>query len=66
MMMNCMNTGTGALTVAGVRLADVALTLTGLLLVLLAVIATVAVARFGFDLAHRFSAHSSTSMVTPS
>jgi hypothetical protein len=39
MMMNCMNTGTGALTVAGVRLADVALTLTGLLLVLLAVIA---------------------------
>lgn len=65
MMMNCMNAGTGALTVVGVRLADAALTLTGLLLLLLAIIATVAVVRFSSDLARRFSARFSKSTVTP-
>src|SRR5258707_1368072 len=53
MMMNCMNTGTGALTIAGIRLADAALALTALLLVLLAAVAAVAVVRFFFDLARR-------------
>jgi hypothetical protein len=62
MMMNCMNTGVGALTIAGIRLADAALALTALLLVLLAAIAAIAVVRFCFDLARRFSARSSRSM----
>jgi multisubunit Na+/H+ antiporter MnhF subunit len=61
MMMNCMNTGTGALTIAGIRLGDATLALTALLLVLLAAVAAVAVARLCFDLAHRFSNHSSRS-----
>ena len=61
MMMNCMNTGTGALTIAGIRLADAALALTALLLVLLAAVAAVAVVRFCFDVARRFSARSSRS-----
>jgi hypothetical protein len=61
MMMNCMNTGTGALTIAGIRLADAALALTPLLLVLLAAVAAVAVVRFCFDLARRFSDRSSRS-----
>jgi hypothetical protein len=46
MMTNCMNTGTGALTIAGIRLSDAALALTALLLVLLAAVAAVAVVRF--------------------
>jgi multisubunit Na+/H+ antiporter MnhF subunit len=53
MMMNCMNTGMGALTIAGIRLADAALALIALLLVLLAAIAAIAVVRFCFDLARR-------------
>jgi hypothetical protein len=60
MMMNCMNTGTGASTIAGVRLADVALTLTGLLLALLAAIAAIAFVRLCFDLVRRFSARPSS------
>jgi hypothetical protein len=55
MMINCMNTGAGALTIAGIRLADAALALTALLLVLLAAVAAFAVVRFCFDLARRFS-----------
>jgi hypothetical protein len=66
MMMNCMNTGTGALTIAGVRLADAAVALTALLLVLLTAIAAIAVVRFCFDLARRFSSRSSRSMQVPS
>jgi hypothetical protein len=62
MMMNCMNTDTGALIVGGIRLADAALALTVLLLALLAAIATIAVVRFFFDVARRFSARSSRSM----
>jgi hypothetical protein len=63
MMMNCMNTGVGALTITGIRLADAALALTALLLVLLTAIAAIAVVRFCFDLARRFSsACSSRSM----
>lgn len=61
MMMNCMDTGTGALTSAGIRLADAALALTALLLVLLAAVAAVAVVRFCFGVAHRISARSSKS-----
>ena len=61
MMMNCMNTGTGALTIAGIRLADAALALTALLLVLLAAVAAVAVVRFCFDVARSLSARSSRS-----
>ena len=66
MMMNCMNTGVGSLTIAGIRLADAALALTALLLVLLAAIAAIAVVRFCFDLARCFSARSSRSMQTSS
>jgi hypothetical protein len=66
MMMSCMNTGTGALIVGGIRLADAALALTVLLLALLAAIAAIAVVRFCFDLARRFSACSSRSMQTSS
>jgi multisubunit Na+/H+ antiporter MnhF subunit len=55
MMMNCMNTGTGALTIAGVRLADAALLVTALLLVLLTILASIAILRFFFDLGRRFS-----------
>lgn len=66
MMMNCMNTGTGALTIAGIRLADAALAVTALLLVLLAAVAAVAVIRFCFDLARRFSDRFSRSTQTPS
>lgn len=62
MMMNCMNQGTGALMIGGIRLADVALLLTGLLLALLTAIATIAVVRFCFDIARRFSARSSRAM----
>jgi hypothetical protein len=58
MMMNCMNTGTGALMVGGIRLADAALVLTAVLLALLAGIAAVAAVRFCFDLALRFRARS--------
>ena len=61
MMMNCMSTGTGALTIAGIRLADAALALTVLLLVLLAAVVAVAVVRFCFDVARRFSARFSRS-----
>ncbi len=61
MMMNCMNQGTGALMIGGIRLADAALLLTALLLALLTVIATIAVVRFCFDIARRFSARSSRS-----
>ena len=61
MMMNCMNTGTGALIVGGIRLADAALALTVLLLALLAAIAAIAVVRFCFDVARRFSVRSSSS-----
>ena len=65
--MNCMNTGVGALTIAGIRLADAALALTALLLVLLAAIAAIAVLRFCFDFARRFgSLRSSRSMQIPS
>ena len=53
MMLNCMNTGTGALTIAGIRLADAALA--ALLLVLLATVAAFAVVRLFFDHARRFS-----------
>jgi hypothetical protein len=66
MMMNCMNQGTGALMIGGIRLADAALALTVLLLILLAAIATIAVVRFCFDLARRFGARSSRSMQTSS
>jgi hypothetical protein len=66
MMMNCMNQGTGALLIGGIRLADAALALTALLLVLMAAIAAVAVVRFCFDLARRFSVRSSRSMQTSS
>ena len=55
MMMNCMNRGTGALMIGGIRLSDAALALTILLLTLLAAIAAIAVVRFCFDLARRFS-----------
>ncbi len=61
MMMNCMNTGTGALMIGGIRLADAALALTILLLTLLTAIAAIAVVRFCFDVARRFSARSSRS-----
>lgn len=44
-MMNCMGTGTGSLTIGGLRLADWAMALTGTLLVLLAVIALVVAIR---------------------
>ena len=67
MMMNCMNAGVGALTIASIRLADAALALTALLLVLLAAIAAIAVVRFCFDLVRRFrSVRSSRSMQIPS
>jgi hypothetical protein len=66
MMMNCMNQGTGALMIGGIRLADSALALTVLLLILLAAIATIAVVRLCLDLARRFSARSSRSMQTSS
>ena len=52
--MNCMNTGTGALTIVSVRLADAALLVTALLLVLLAAVAAFAVVQLFFDLARRF------------
>jgi hypothetical protein len=61
MMMNCMNTGTGALMIGGIRLADAALALTILLLTLLAAIAAIAVVRFCFDVARYCCARSSRS-----
>jgi hypothetical protein len=61
MMMNCMNTGTGALMIGGVRLADAALALTILLLALLAAIAAIAAVRFCFDVVHHANARSSRS-----
>jgi multisubunit Na+/H+ antiporter MnhF subunit len=66
MMMNCMNAGTGALTIAGIRLADAALLVTALLLVLLSILASIAVLRFFFDLGRRFWARSSKTMQTSS
>jgi hypothetical protein len=54
------------LLIGGIRLADAALALTALLLVLMAAIAAVAVVRFCFDLARRFSVRSSRSMQTSS
>jgi hypothetical protein len=59
MMMNCMNQGIGALMIGGIRLADAALTVTALLLVLLAGLAAIAVVRFCFDLARHIGARSS-------
>ncbi|TWA97244.1 hypothetical protein [Bradyrhizobium stylosanthis] len=56
MMMNCMNTGVGALTVGGIRLADAAITLSAALLIILTALAAVALARFCFDLVRRFRA----------
>lgn len=53
MMMNCMGTGTGMLTIGGVRLAEAAHYLTLLLLAVLTALAAVAVVRLGFDLAGR-------------
>ena len=66
MMMNCMNTGPGALTIAGVRLADAALLVTALLLVLLTILASIAILRFFFDLGRRFRARSPNTMQTSS
>jgi hypothetical protein len=53
MMMNCMGTGTGMLTIGGVRLAEVAHYLTLVLLAVLTAIAAIAVVRLGFDVAGR-------------
>jgi hypothetical protein len=66
MMMNCMNTGTGALTIAGVRLADAALMLTGLLLFLLAAVAAIAVVWSGLDIVRRFGLRSAKRTETSS
>src|SRR5229473_1633910 len=61
MMMNCMNTGTGALMIGGIRLADAALAMTVLLLALLAAIAAIAAVRFCFDVVRRFGTRPSRS-----
>ena len=61
MMMNCMNTGTGALMIGDIRLADAALAMTVLLLALLAAIAAIAAVRFCFDVARRFGTRPSRS-----
>ncbi|MCS3929052.1 hypothetical protein M2175_004083 [Bradyrhizobium elkanii] len=58
-----MNTGTGALMVGGIRLADAALAMTALLLALLAAIAAV---RLCFDIARRFGTRPSRSTPAPS
>ncbi|MET4198920.1 hypothetical protein [Bradyrhizobium sp. LA6.12] len=66
MMMNCMNTGTGALMIGGIRLADAALAMTALLLALLAAIAAIAAVRLCFDVARRFGTRPSRSTPAPS
>lgn len=58
MMMNCMNTGTGGLAIAGIRLADAALAMTTLVLAVLAMIAVVTAVRFCIDVVRRFNTHS--------
>ena len=65
-MMNCMNMGVGALTIAGVRLADAALLLTALLLILLTILASIAGLRFLVDLGRRLRARSGETIQTSS
>ncbi|WP_156917812.1 hypothetical protein [Bradyrhizobium sp. Cp5.3] len=51
-----MDTGTGALVILGVRLADAAIAVTAALLVVLAAIAAITLVRFCLDVKGRFAA----------